>query len=259
MSVDESQFEDRVRDREPDDSDLTESQRARLGAHRLLRTRLQSAFAAVAPPEGFAQRLADRLEQAPETQEEDQEAQTRSKTLRFPGRLAASAAIAAGLVLAVGILWRLGTPAVANAQPELFRIHQANLAAGPSFIPISDVQDARTQLGRMTGMEDIRLPVGDTDANVDGCADGKVFEEKIASYRLALPEGHVSVIVLQREVPDLGFGHQFRQAGHQFASCRHRDCRMVAVRLGQWTYVAVSDKVDQSRLTQVLTRLAAQD
>ncbi len=251
MTLDESQFEDFVTGPGQDDEQIPASQQGRVQAHRAIRSRLQSAFASVPAPEGLEQRIAAGLAKASHT---ESNSSWRERTLRFPARLGAAAAIAAGLIIAVGVLWQLGTPSVASAQPEFFRIHQANLAGSGAFMPVSQPQDAGQRVSDMMQMP-IALDHLPAEARVDGCAPRKVFDEKVASFRVALPQGQASIILLRRAVSDLGFGHQEQQAGRDFVMCRHKGCRMVAVRHGDLTYVAVSDKIEHDRLKQLLVEI----
>lgn len=256
MTRDESQFEEYIVGNGPVDPSLDRSVQARIAEHRAIRHRLKIAMGSIAAPAGLTERISARLDaEGDATPARDGRAQPR--ILRLPARLGAAAAIAAGIVLAVGILWQLGAPAVANAQPDLFRIHQANLTeANGQFTPVSDPGHATSQIRTVMGIEPL-LPADGAEATVDGCATGQVFDEKVATYRVKLNQGHASVILLRRDVSDLGFQHPFRRAGRDFAWCRHQGCRMVAARIGELTYVAVSDAVDQGQLTDLLEGIAA--
>ena len=216
-----------------------------------VKARMVSAFNSVPIPDGFAQRLSNALA--------SKQATARRKIFTLPFRLAACGSIAAGIVATVILLWN-PLPTTVHAGPTsqdaLYKIHQQNLGHQDGFINASDRNHLKAGLQNDFGFS-IHLPDSAYIASFCGCASRDFLSESVASYMVKFPNdiGRASIVLVEKPVSDLGFGQVYKKSGRTFAICHKAKCMMVAVRIGDLTYIALSSKVPVNKLTELLENI----
>jgi hypothetical protein len=225
MKLSDEQLEEVLLGQRPQPDDLDEAQQRQLAEAQAVRAQLDR------PPRAGVIRAARRW---------------------LPLAAAAAALIALGPLLMQLIAPR---PAVA-AQAELAAIHRANLQPGGPLHAIRDRQKLEAFLTEKLGTRPA-LPTGD-DVDFCGCCTARFRGRDVTSYMLDVAGERISVIIGKVDPSTLSFGHEFSRGGRRFWGCGSGKCRMVAMRLGDYTYFAVGE-TGHDALIDVLTRLLPQE
>ena len=246
MKLTDEQLEEVLLGERPQPDDLDEAQRRQLAEARAVRERLRSAFAGVGADESLAARIRSAMGPAP-----------RTGVIRAARRWLPLAAAAAALIALGPLLMQLVSPQRAGAaQAELASIHEANLKPGG---PLKDIRDRHKLEAFLADKLDARpaLPSGD-DVNFCGCCTARFRGRDVTSYMIDVSGERISIIIGQVDPDTLSFGHKFSRDGRTFWGCGSGKCRMVAMRLGEYTYFAVGETGHEA-LTDVLVRLLPRD
>jgi len=249
----DEQIEDVLNGRMPEPEDLDTSVRARLEDMHAIRGRLKKAFASVSASEELRRRVRANLADDPHDREAA--AATRPRVIRVARRFVPALAAAAVLLVAVSVVVFVGRgQPVMGAQAQFERIHLKNLGAGDGFHadsdPIRIADHLRARLGYTPRM--IALPEG---GQFGGCSIADFRENSVGSYIVETPHGNVSIIVVTDPPETLAFRHRSVRDGAEFFACGSEDCKMVAVRIGEYTYAAVCAKSTHDELISLLKPL----
>ena len=240
--------------------DLTDKDKAMLAEHTALRNRLHKAYASVSMPAGLENRVRAALDAADAETEEPPlrvvDAPPRPRVIPLRSRVAAMGAVAAAVLLGVGLLWRISDQTTANPdrvfQPELRRVHQANLLRNPVDFVRRSEPELRNHLRKTTGVDPILPPTGE-DLKLCGCSAATLFDRTVASYVVVLNgRQRVSVVVVETPLEELNFSRLLQHRGHRQAWCHSGDCEMAATRIDDMTYVAIGEGVRHETLAELL-------
>ena len=242
MKFTDEQLEEVLQGQRPQPTDLDDAQRRQLAEARAVRNRLRSAFAGVGAGDLLAARV--RSQQA-------------AGLLRTARRWLPLAAAAAALIALGPLLMQLIAPRHAGAaQAELASIHEANLKPGGQLQAVRDRHHLEAFLAEKLSARPA-LPRGD-DVNFCGCCTARFRGRDVTSYMIDVSGERISIIIGQVDPDTLSFGHKFSRDGRTFWGCGSGKCRMVAMRLGEYTYFAVGETGHEA-LTDVLVRLLPRD
>lgn len=213
----------------PDDLDA--DQRERVEQARLIRRRLARAFEGVHAPDLLRGRIqqgewdAGRAREVPD---EPVSARRRPWALRLLAPLAAVAAVAAVAVL---VLWNGSAGA---AQQAVAECHLAMTQRARGWVADGDANHVQEHLAAQTGIRPIIIRA--SDANLLGCMPGTFRGVSLAAYLVRVPEGEVSIVIIAAPADSLSMPAMAGESGYW--ACQQDDCRMVARRIGKYTYVA---------------------
>ncbi len=227
--------------------------RARLVGRRAVRSRLQSAFAAVGADESLAERIRGRLAVA--LAEKPASARTwRGRVFHLPRLFWPAVAAAMVLLAAVPVGLRFLSPATASAeQKALAQIHQHNLSAHGEFYSDDDPEKLAEYLKKELGFT-LAMPRQGQGMSMRGCCVRHFRDKVVGSYVVATPHGVVSVIAVTDRPESLGKSRRFQHQGRTLWSSSFADNNMVALRLGDLSYCAVGE-VPHDTLTELLSLL----
>lgn len=246
MTLNDEQIHNALDGNEP--ADLNEADRQTLRGHRALRDRLRGCFADVAAPAGLADRIRGATEAAINASAGE------SRVYRMGPWLRSGLAAAAVLVLALALPYVFvpQTP-IQAAQPQLVHIHEQNLAHEAGFMPAEDPCRVADHMAAETGHRP-RMP--DCEAvNVVGCRVGRLWDRAVGTYLVETADGPVSLVVTADPPEKLALRlPEFTDRDVTFHPCKTDRCNILAVRIGDLTYVAVG-QVDHDTLQAVLLAL----
>jgi len=251
----DEQLEEMLDEQFPSPPHLTECPdcRARLAGRRAVRSRLQSAFAAVGADESFAERLRGRL--AGESAEKPAPAHSwRGRIFHLPRRFWPAVAAAVVLLAAVPVGLRFLSPATASAdQKALAEIHRHNLSAHGDYYSDADPKKLAEYLKKELGFT-LAMPRPGQGMSLRGCCVRHFRDKVVGSYVVATPRGVVSVIAVTDRPESLGKSRRFQHRGRALWASSFADNNMVALRLGDLSYCAVGE-VPHDTLTELLSLL----
>jgi hypothetical protein len=226
--------------------------RQRLEELRAIQGRLQSAFSAVTAPPALALRIRAAAHEATRPAEHAAGRRMVIFPLRRVGMfLAAAAAI---LLVAVPLAIVLtSAPSAQAAQEQLVQIHRMNLADGHDFFSHDEPAELagyfKDKLGFVPAM-----PVLNQGMAIRGCCVAHFRQKIVGSYVVDTPHGVVSIIVVTDTPSSVGLTRVTRPAGKEMWEGNLGMCNMAAVRMGDYTYTAVSEAPAAS-LAQLLDLL----
>jgi hypothetical protein len=237
---------------------LDRPQAADIQQHLQVRDRLRRALGSRRAPED----LALRIRQAVGVDARPSEPPSSGWVVRFPWRRVSAVSSAAAIVL-LGLTIYLGLSrpsadrpagrAVKYAQGLLEHIHEENVLPVPAFHRESDPGRLRQYLSSYSGL----APVFPREANaiVTGGAVSALMGKKVASYVVRTESGPVTLVVTRIAPEELRFDRQLStDDGLTLWACGFGRCRMVCLRVGEHTYVAVGARsLGSRRLQQLLT------
>ena len=248
----DEQLEDIIRGRvqAPEEMDPRDSRR--VAEMRAVRDRLRSAMASVQMDEPAAERIRRAVRDAASAGEQSPaRAHAAPRIIRFPRLARWLPAVAAAIIIAVAIPFLL--PDTPTAQAELAGIHNANVSGGGEFHHESDPDKVVRELEKKLGYAPAVPPLQE-GASIVGCCV-KVFRGRpAATYLLKLPRGKVSIVVTPDEPETMKLKRHFEHNGIHFCACGHEKCKMVALRLGNYTYVALGE-MSHEALIELLLKL----
>jgi len=181
----------------------------------------------------------------------------RSRIINFVWRLAPVAAV---LVLAVTLmaLDHFGHLGTAEHHAELLEIHRQNLSPGPEFYEAVDGNDLANHLRGKLGFQAAALHL-DPGMSFRGCRVAHFREQSVGCYVVETGDSAISIVMLVDTPEALGLGGEVKRGGRVYLACTAGKCRIVARRMGSYTYVALGDDVSPMLLADVLERLATPD
>ena len=143
--------------------------------------------------------------------------------------------------------------AAAEAKAELVRIHKDNLSANHEFHNQPDPQKMAEYFKSKLGISPIILRAGQGQS-LRGCCLCRFKGQIVGSYLVQTPKGMMSIVVVTDQPQSLGMDRKFRRGEHTFWTGSFAKCKLVTVRIGQYSYCAVGE-VPDTHLTEVLLRL----
>jgi len=224
----------------------------RLEEKKAIADRLHVAFDNVTAPANLAQKIS--LQISPSESPKNGYHTIHLSSLRSHWKsLSTIAAAAIILIVCIPIGYRLTNPSpAAAAQAELARIHEHNLSGNHKFYSESDPEKLAQYFKEKLGFAP-SIPMPSQGMELMGCCV-RHFRERIAgSYVVETEKGIISVIVVTDEPESLGMAKK-PPNGHPFWESSFAKCKMVSVRLGEYTYCAVGD-VPHKYLTELLEKL----
>lgn len=237
---------------------LDEAQAADIQQHLQVRDRLRRAFASRHAPAD----LALRIRQAASPHGASPEAPSRAWLVRFPWRgVSAISSAAAIVLLGLTLYFGLSRPSeglrgprtVKYAQGLLEHIHEENVLPVPAFHRESDPGRLKQYLSEYSGL----APVFPRQANavLTGGAVSALMGKKVASYVVRTESGPVTLVVTRIAPEELHFDRQVStHDGLTLWACGFGRCRMVCLRVGEHTYVAIGARsLGAKRLQRLLT------
>jgi len=260
MTLDKEQLEAILSGEIEPPAEMDPSDEAKLAEMQALRDRLRAAFGSVRSGELLAERVRGRLGEASPGAEVSQPPAVHKRLLRLPFPMPWLAGVAAILLIAIAMVFLLPTtpPAVA-AQPQLTEIHLKNLSYEPGthkFDRMEDPDQVADHMATELGFRPVVPHLAEGSAML-GCCERHFRGKVVGSYLVELPEGKVSVVILEERPETLRFGRRFERDGITFHACKHKPCNMVAFRLGEHTYCAVG-RVPHDTLTGLLWKLRSE-
>lgn len=256
MHLSDEQFENAVNDTGAEAAHLAGCAecRRRLEALRAVQQRLRSAFTSVSAPAALVKqiRAAAGLPQTVRAPQFAGDHRPLVVNFRKTAMLLAAAAVIALVAVPLAIVLT-GAPSAQAAQQQLVQIHQQNLTDGHDFYSESEpaklAQYFKDKLGFVPAM-----PTLNQGMAIRGCCVA-YFRDKIAgSYVVDTPDGVVSIIVVKDPPNSLGLTPRSLPDGRVHWEGRMAMCNMAAVRMGEFTYTAVS-AAPRDSLTQMLDLL----
>ncbi len=216
----------------PIPSPIDEQSEARLKEALAIRNRLRSAFLAVRPDDAISRRIT-----ASVLERHDQRLDTSRRMFWLAPSLAAAAALIFGAVLVAVTMPTGGNPY--EAQALLEHIHEQNLVSGGGLTAQDRPAQAASFFQDRLGFRPV-MPASDL-AQIQGARVVEFMENRAASYLVETDLGPVSFLVTDLPPEKLNFDHQRQVRGKALWYCGFRHCRMVAMRLGDKTYLAIGD------------------
>jgi hypothetical protein len=228
--------------------------RDRLAEKRAIAARLRSAFDSVKAGPALAEQIRIRLSTAAGpamTVQPILHKRVDHHIRRLWPALVAAAALVAVLV---PLSLYFGTPSAAEAaQAALVRIHRENLARGHEFVSEADPEKLAAYFKDKLGFNP-RLPELGRGMALRGCCVRHFRGRIVGSYVVATPQGVMSVVVVTDKPESLGISSQFTKGRQTYWKSTFARCRMVSVRIGNYTYCAVGE-ISHEYLTELLSRL----
>lgn len=222
----------------------------RLAEKRALVARLNSAFASIRPDANLAARISDRLDLAANSSGHGESVGIIAKLWPV---LATAAAI---MIVAVPISLYFVTPSTANAaQEELASIHKHNIKQVNEFYAEADPEKLAGYFKEKLGFSPA-LPCVGKGMEMLGCCVAHFKGRVVGSYVVDTPKGAISVIVVTDTPKTIGMNRMVGKPGDQqtFWKGSFARCKMVTVRLGDYSYCAVGE-ISHNELKDLLSRL----
>jgi len=247
----DEQFEDIIQGDSIDASHLQQCPECsnRLAEKRALAERLNLAFTSIKPDSDLADRIRDQLD--PTVPSARRESVGIIKTL-WP-ILATAAAI---LIVAVPLSLYFAAPSTAGAaQEQLVNIHKHNIQQANEFYTEADPEKLAQYFKEKLGFSPA-LPCVGQGMEMLGCCVAHFKGRVVGSYVVDTPKGPVSVIVVTDTPKTIGMTRMARKAGdkQKFWKGSFAKCKMVTVRLGDYSYCAVGE-ISHDQLREFLSRL----
>jgi hypothetical protein len=146
-----------------------------------------------------------------------------------------------------------GPPPVIAAQEELANIHEHNISGSHSFYSDSDPDKLAAYFKEKLGF-DISMPKSDQGLSLRGCCV-RHFRETIAgSYVVETDAGVMSIVVVTDKPKSLGMGQKYEHNGEALWKSEFAKCKMVTVRIGDYSYCAVGE-ISHDYLEDLLLKL----
>ena len=252
----DEQFEDLMQGKNVSFAHLKECLecRGRLSEKQALASRLRLAFAKIKPEEALTERIRRKLNVGSMRMEHAGERHLLN--VRFQRRrwLSLASAAAAVLIIAIPLVFFLGEPSsAAAAKAELVRIHNDNLSAKHGFHNQADPKKVAEYFKSRLGVSPIILRAGQGRL-LRGCCLCRFRGQIVGSYLVQTPKGMMSIVVVTDRPQSLGMDKNFRRGEHTFWAGSFAKCKLVAVRIGQYSYCAVGE-VPEAHLTELLIGL----
>jgi len=222
----------------------------RLAEKRALAARLNSAFASIKPDANLAARIRDQLDLAEVPQEHGEPMGILRKLWPV---LATAAAI---MIVAVPLSLYFAAPSAADAaQEELASIHKHNIKQVNEFYAEADPEKLAEYFKDKLGFSPA-LPCIGKGMEMLGCCMAHFKGRVVGSYVVDTPKGTISVIVVTDTPKKIGMNRMAPKAGdrQRFWKGSFARCKMVTVRLGDYSYSAVGE-ISHNQLKDLLNRL----
>jgi hypothetical protein len=220
--------------------------RRRLQAHQQMRGRLQRAFSSTAAPADLAGRVRGGMSKP----------KVRLRVIRWMPALAAAAA---ALILAVPlIVISLSTSDVQAAASQLAQIHQANLAQMNNPTQFYAQDDPAKLAAYFKDKLHFKpaMPKLEQGLEMRGCCKSHFDHGIVGSYVVQTPSGYTSIVVVRDAPERLGLKDKMERNGQTYFHGVSGCCTLVAVRLGEYTYCAVTmSDLGTDKLVDLLGRL----
>lgn len=247
MAFNDEQFEDAVVGGAKLPAGTDDSLRREIAVMQAVRSRLHQAEMSIQAPDGLAERIATQLGSELSAV---RPAGTETRRASLFNRLrvyAAPLAAAAMLVLALGVWLATGS---GSAQADFYRIHQATLDELPALQADQDPSALGEALRERVG-QPIVLPELTGDCAYLGGRVDAFHDRAVAGMLVRVGSDRVTVLQIPDDPASLGFSHEFSYAGRTWHNCEYEDCKLLAVRAGGQTFVAIGE-VGRDRLTRLL-------
>ncbi|MHC4431459.1 MAG: anti-sigma factor family protein [Planctomycetota bacterium] len=256
--ITDEQFEDILQGKDADHAHLRQCKdcRDRLAEKRAIAERLRSAFGSVRAGSDLADRISQKLGTATGAVASDRPAKRvlldRHRRPLWP----ALAAAAVTMIVLVPLSMYFGTSSTAKAaQAELVGIHKENL--GPDRVFFSDAEPEKlaeyfkSELGFGPA-----FPCTGQGMAIRGCCVAHFRDRIVGSYVVDTPEGVISIIVVTDTPKSLGMRRMSERtrSGQTCWKASFARCRMVTVRLGDYSYCAVGE-ISHKYLLELISRL----
>ncbi len=227
--------------------------RGRLSEKQALASRLRFAFATIKPTERLAERIRRKLNIS--SMHVKHTGERHLLNVLFQRRRWLSLAPAAAvLIIAIPFVFFLAEPSSASAaKAELVRIHNNNLSAKHGFYNQADHKKIAEYFKSRLGVSPIILRVRQGQS-LRGCCLCRFKGQIVGSYVVQTPKGVMSIVVITDQPQSLGMDRKFRRGQRTFWAGSFAKCKLVTVRIGQYSYCAVGE-VPDTHLTEVLLRL----
>ncbi len=253
----DEQFEDLMQGKDvrfPHLKDCIEC-RSQLAEKKALASRLQLAFAKIKPEEQLAERIRRKLNVI--SMRVKHTGERHLLNVRFQRRRWLSLASAAAvLIIAIPLVFFLAEPSSASAaKAELVRIHNDNLSANHEFYNQADPKKVAEYFKSRLGVSPIILSAGQGQS-LRGCCLCRFRGQIVGSYVVQTPKGMMSIVVITDQPQSLGMDRKFQHGEHTFWTGSFAKCKLVTVRIGQYSYCAVGE-VPDTHLTEVLMQLVS--
>ena len=248
----DEQFEDIIKgiDVAPSHLDQCPQCSDRLAEKRALAARLNSAFASIKPDDNLAARISDQLERTAASSLHGESVGILAKLWPV---LATAAAI---MIVAVPLSLYFAAPSAADAaQEELASIHKHNIEQVNEFYAEADPEKLAEYFKDKLGFSPA-LPCIGQGMEMMGCCVAHFKGRVVASYVVNTPKGPISVIVVTDTPKTIGMNRMAGKAGdrQRFWKGSFARCKMVTVRLGDYSYCAVGE-ISHNQLKELLSRL----
>ena len=227
--------------------------RGRLSEKQALASRLQLAFARIKPQDSLAEQIRRKLNVS--SMRVKRTGERHLLNVLFQRRRWLSLASAAAvLIITIPFVFFLAEPSSASAaKAELVRIHNDNLSANHGFHNQTDPKKVAEYFKSRLGVSPIILRAGQ-GRSLRGCCLCRFKGQIVGSYLVQTPKGMMSIVVVTDQPQSLGMDRKFRRGEHTFWTGSFAKCKLVTVRIGQYSYCAVGE-VPDTHLTELLIRL----
>jgi hypothetical protein len=227
--------------------------RTRLTEREALASRLRLAFAGIKPEEGLVERI--RRQSNIGLRRIKHTGERHLLKIRFRRRSWLSIASAAAvLIIVIPLAYYVAEPSAAvAAQAELVRIHEDNLSASHEFHDQNDPQKIVEYFKSKLGVSLI-MPRAGQGRSLRGCCVCRFRGQIVGSYVVETPQGLMSVVVVTDQPQSLGMDRKFQLGERTFWAGSFAGCKLVTVRIGQYSYCAVG-KVPEAHLAELLVGL----
>lgn len=254
----DEEFEDLLQGQESGRDHLDRCRRCqdRLAEKRALAMRLRDAFASVTPEADLSQRIRSGIGLGTDRGQSAKPGPDVAKLPRHQRRVWTKGLSAVAAVLLVAIVLALSWPpsAAQATQSTLADIHALNLLVGEhEFWEDTDPEKLTALYGEVLGVNPYLPPVTETFKLCSCCVKRSITEHVVGSYVVGTAEGVMTVAIVRPSPESLGKGRA-GPGGRIYYEAQQGECRMVAVRIGDYTYSAVG-QVDHSHLRALLAQL----
>ena len=228
--------------------------RSQLAEKQALASLLRLAFAEMKPEKGLSERIRRQLKVGLMRVEGIDKKHLLKIRVRRRSWLSIVSA-AAGLIIVISLFFFLAEPSTASAaQAELVGIHKDNLSANhDEFYNQADPKKMAEYFERKLGVSPIILRAGQ-GRSLRGCCLCRFRGQIVGTYVVKTPQGMMSIVIVTDQPQSLGMERKFRRGKRVFWVGSFAGCKLVAVRIGQYSYCAVGE-VPDADLTEVLLRL----
>ncbi len=225
----------------------------RLAEKEALASRLRSAFASVKPEKELVERIRQQLK----TGSMPSEHGSRRLLLNIHSHWRSwvtMASAAAVLIIAVPLVIHLSKPSSATAaHAALVKIHEHNLSPNHEFYNESSPEKLADYFKNKLGFSP-NMPRPGQGLSLRGCCVRHFRGQIVGSYVVETAIGIMSIVVVTDRPESLGMGQKFQHGEHLFWKSSFAKCKMVTIRLGEYSYCAVGE-VSHLYLTDLLARL----